>query len=57
MPGNLPRLVDATDMVEAQETAFTNDALGRYVCSTWNEAVQNGGVAFDVIVIVDGVRV
>lgn len=51
MPGNLARLIDAADTVDVQNTAFTTDALGRFICSTWNEATQNGGVEFDAIVI------
>lgn len=54
MPGNLPRLVptsNATDLVEVQDSAFSVDVQGRYICSTWDEAVNNGGVQFDVVVI------
>jgi choline dehydrogenase-like flavoprotein len=58
MPGNLPRLiphpdapVDPNQRVEVQDTDFTLDALGRHVCSTWEEATNNGGVAFDAVVI------
>ena len=51
---NLPRLMPSanpTDRVPVQDTEFTLDVMGRYVCSTWDEATQNGGVAFDVVVI------
>ncbi len=54
MAGNLPRLVptaDPTNRVEVQETAFSMDVSGRYICSTWDEATNNGGVQFDVVVI------
>src|SRR5882724_3102222 len=52
MPTNLPRLLpDPNSRVEVQDTEFTLDVMGRYICSTWDEAVTNGGVAFDVIVI------
>jgi hypothetical protein len=54
MPTNLPRLIpssDPNDRVQVQETEFSIDVLGRYVCSTWDEATQNGGVAFDAVVI------
>src|SRR6185436_17415840 len=37
--------------VEVQETEFTLDVVGRYICNTWDEATQNGGVAFDAVVI------
>jgi choline dehydrogenase-like flavoprotein len=54
MPINLPRLIstsNANDRVEVQDTRFTTDVVGRYVCSTWDEATNNGGVAFDAVVI------
>jgi choline dehydrogenase-like flavoprotein len=51
MPGNLPRLVDATPLVEVQRTTLSLDALGRYVCSQWSEATANGGAPFDAVVI------
>jgi choline dehydrogenase-like flavoprotein len=54
MQNNLPRLIPATapnDRVVAQDTEFTQDALGRYLCNTWDEATQNGGVGFDAVVI------
>jgi hypothetical protein len=54
MAGNLPRLLptsDPADRVEVQETAFSIDVPARYVCSTWDEAINNGGVQFDVVVI------
>jgi choline dehydrogenase-like flavoprotein len=37
--------------VDIQDTAFTNDLLGRYVCSTFDEAINNGGRPFDVVVV------
>lgn len=53
MASNLPRLVpSASDpLLEVQSTSFVLDVLGRYVCSTWDEATQNGGAAFDAVVI------
>lgn len=54
MPNNLARLVSAADpnnRVVVQDTEFTTDALGRFLCNTWDEATQNGGVAFDAVVI------
>jgi hypothetical protein len=45
------RLVETNQAVEVQETTFAIDVLGRYVCNTWDEAVNNGGVAFDAVVI------
>lgn len=50
----LPRLTPTSnpqDLVETQDTEFTTDVVGRFVCNTWNEATQNGGAAFDVVVI------
>ena len=52
MPTNLPRLLpDNNARVEVQDTEFTLDVVGRYVCSTWDEVVNNNGVAFDAVVI------
>ncbi len=54
MPTNLPRLIpsaDPNDRVPVQDTEFSLDVLGRYICSTWDEVTQNGGVAFDAVVI------
>jgi hypothetical protein len=51
MPGNLPRLVESTPLVDVQRTTFSLDALGRYICSQWEEAVANGGPPFDAVVI------
>ena len=35
---------------DVQETTFSHDVLGRYVCNTWEEILANGGAPFDVIV-------
>src|ERR1051326_4745735 len=52
MPGDLPLLVEASaSAVDVQRTTFSIDALGRYLCSTWEEATGNGGAPFDAIVI------
>jgi choline dehydrogenase-like flavoprotein len=52
MPIDLPRLLsDQNQRVPVQETEFALDVPGRYICNTWDEATQNGGVAFDAIVI------
>ncbi|HKC95065.1 MAG TPA: family 16 glycoside hydrolase [Nitrospira sp.] len=45
------RLIESGQPVEVQDTTFTTDVMGRYVCSTWDEAVNNGGVMFDAVVI------
>lgn len=52
MAGNLPRLVPGPPPpVEVQETDFSIDVLGRFICNTWEEATQNGGVGFDAVII------
>jgi len=38
MAANLPRLVDATDKVDVQNTAFATDVVGRFICNSWDEA-------------------
>ena len=51
----LPRLnPDPGLLVDVQQTAFSHDMLGRWVCSTWNEVSGNGGDPFDVVVIGSG---
>ena len=48
----LPRLnADPNALVDVQETAFSYDVLGRWVCSSWPEVSTNGGDPFDVVVI------
>jgi hypothetical protein len=47
----LPPLNPASGSVNFQNTSFSIDALGRFVCSTWDEATQNGGPPFTAIVI------
>lgn len=50
MAANLPRLKpDSHEQVEVQDTSFTRDTLGRYICNTLPEATTNP--AFDVVVI------
>jgi hypothetical protein len=39
---------------DVQETTFSFDILGRYVCNTWDEikaGIDNGGYPFDVVII------
>lgn len=45
------RLIDTGQPVEVQESSFTTDVMGRYICGTWDKAVNNGGVMFDAVVI------
>ena len=36
---------------DVQRTTLSLDVLGRFVCSTWDEAVNNGGAPFDVVIL------
>lgn len=47
----LPKLVPAIPQVQVQETSFSIDALGRFICSTWQEAADNGGPPFSAVVV------
>jgi choline dehydrogenase-like flavoprotein len=48
----LPRLnPDPATLVDVQQTAFSHDVLGRWMCGTWSEVSNNGGDPFDVVVI------
>lgn len=47
----LPNLIAGHGSVDVQSTAFAIDALGRYACSTWEEATMNGGAPFSAIVV------
>ena len=44
-------LQEGPNTVEVQETTFSLDILGRYICSTYEEAINNGGFPFDAIII------
>jgi choline dehydrogenase-like flavoprotein len=46
----IPNLVPGSNIVAVQDTTFALDALGRYICNTWDEATANGGPPFDVII-------
>jgi choline dehydrogenase-like flavoprotein len=48
------QLVSNNNPVEVQETDFSIDVLGRYICNTWDEAINNGGRPFDAVVIGGG---
>ncbi|TCG04894.1 hypothetical protein BZM27_37520, partial [Paraburkholderia steynii] len=54
----LNKLVDSGTPIapppDVQRTTLSLDVLGRFVCSTWDEAVHNGGAPFDAIVIGGG---
>ena len=47
----IQKLVTTNQAVEVQETDFSIDVLGRYICSTFDEATNNGGRTFDAVVI------
>lgn len=47
----LPQLFPGFPEVDVQQTAFAVDALGRYICSTWNEATLNDGPPFTAVVV------
>jgi choline dehydrogenase-like flavoprotein len=47
----LPKLVPTAQQVQVQDTSFSTDVLGRHVCSTWQEATDNGGPPFSAVVI------
>lgn len=42
---------DASRTTPIQQTAFSRDVIGRYVCNSWSEVAGNGGDPFDVVVI------
>src|SRR5260221_2446156 len=39
-----------------EQTSFTVDLIGRFVCNTWDEAINSGGPPFDVVVIGAGMH-
>ncbi|MBW8857275.1 MAG: hypothetical protein JF604_23765, partial [Bradyrhizobium sp.] len=47
----LPKLVPAPEQVQVQDTTFSTDAVGRFLCSTWDEATSNGGPPPAVVVV------
>src|SRR5215467_6912423 len=51
----LNRLTDSRDPIQprpdVQQTSLSLDVMGRFVCNTWDEAVNNGGKPFDAVVI------
>jgi hypothetical protein len=57
-PMPLNHLVDSGSVIQpppdVQRTTMSVDVLGRFICSTWDEAIGNGGAPFDAIVIGGG---
>src|SRR5258707_3302808 len=50
----LNQLVDLGNPIrppDVQRTSLGLDVLSRFICNTWDEAVNNGGLPFDAIVI------
>ena len=50
----LNRLIDSGNPIQppdVQRTTFGLDVMGRFVCNTWDEAVNSGGKPFDAVVI------
>src|SRR5689334_10566727 len=43
-------------MAAFEQTSFTVDLIGRWVCNTFDEAVNTGGSPFDVVVIGAGMH-
>ena len=56
-PPDLPRLLPSqnpADRVKIQQTAFSYDVLGRYICNDWEEVkaqFNDGGANFDVVIV------
>ncbi|MFG1681251.1 GMC oxidoreductase [Nonomuraea sp. NPDC049269] len=50
----LPELVPSGQQVDVQRTSFSLDVLGRFICSTWQEATGGGGPPFSAVVIGGG---
>lgn len=50
----LQKLVATGAAVSVQETTFSVDALGRFVCSTWAEATASGGPPVSAVVVGGG---
>jgi choline dehydrogenase-like flavoprotein len=54
----LNRLTDTNQPIQpppdVQRTTMSLDVLGRFICNTWDEALNNGGAAFDAIIIGSG---
>src|SRR6266568_4085417 len=39
-----------------EQTSFSVDLIGRYVCNSWDEAVNSGGTPFDIVVVGAGMH-
>jgi GMC oxidoreductase len=47
----IAKLVTTNLEVPVQDTTFSTDALGRFICSTWQEATGNSGPPFSAVVV------
>lgn len=50
----LDRLDDSLQQLpvpDVQRTTLSLDLMGRFVCNSWDEAVNNGGAPFDVVIV------
>ena len=47
----LQKLIPSNEQVPVQHTTFSIDAIGRHLCSTWDEATASGGAPFSAIII------
>ena len=54
----LNRLADTGQPIQpppdVQRTTMSLDVLGRFVCNTWDEAINNGGAPFDAVIVGGG---
>jgi choline dehydrogenase-like flavoprotein len=54
----LNRLADTGQPIQpppdVQRTTMSLDVLGRFVCNTWDEAIDNGGASFDAVIVGGG---
>ena len=50
----IPPLAPSAGTIDVQRTTFSIDVLGRFICSTWEEATANSGPPFSAVVIGGG---
>lgn len=50
----IPPLAPSAGTIDVQRTTFSMDVLGRFICSTWEEATANSGPPFSAVVIGGG---
>ena len=47
----LQKLIPSNEQIPVQHTTFSIDAIGRHLCSTWDEATASGGAPFSAVII------